>query len=72
MKFTSKNQAQLLMRRFIMSQFSYCPLIWMCHSRRINNQINKLDERALRVVYKDKSSSEILKVKSEAALEIMT
>ena len=68
----SKNQAQLLMRRFIMSQFSYCLLIWMCHSRRINNQINKLDERALRVVYKDKSSSEIFKVKSEAALEIMT
>ena len=72
MKFMSKNQAQLLMRRFIMSQFSYCLLIWMCHSRRINNQINKLDERALRVVYKDKSSSEIFKVKSEAALEIMT
>ena len=72
MKFMSKNQAQLLMRRFIMSQLSYCPLIWMCHSRRINNQINKLDERALRLVYKDKSSSEIFKVKSEAALEIMT
>ena len=72
MKFMSKNQAQLLMRRFIMSQFSYCPLIWMCHSRRINNQINKLDERALRLVYKDKSSSEIFKVKSEAALEITT
>ena len=72
MKFMSKNQAQLLTRRFIMSQFSYCPLIWMCHSRRINNQINMLDERALRVVYKDKSSSEIFKVKSEAALEIMT
>ena len=72
MKFMSKNQAQLLMRRFIMSQLSYCPLIWMCHSRRINNQINKLDERALRLVYKDKSSSEIFKVKSEATLEIMT
>ena len=57
MKFMSKNQAQLLMRRFIMSQFSYCPLIWMCHSRRINNQIKKLHERALRLVYNYKSSS---------------
>ena len=40
-----------------MSQFSYCPLIWMCHSRKINTQITKLHERALRLVYNDKSSS---------------
>ena len=56
-KYMSTNQAQLLMRSFIMSQFSYCPLIWMCHSRRINNQIKKLHERALRLVYNYKSSS---------------
>ena len=29
----------------------------MCHSRKINTQINKLHERALRFVYNDKSSS---------------
>ena len=29
----------------------------MCHSRRINNQISNLHERALRLVYNDKSSS---------------
>ena len=40
-KFMSTSQTQLLMRSFIMSQFSYCALIWMCHNRRINNQINK-------------------------------
>ena len=59
----STNQAQLLMRSFIMSQFSYCPLIWMCHSRDINTQINKLHERDLTLVYNDKSSSfwELLK-----------
>ena len=27
----------------------------MCHSRALNTKINKLHERALRVVYKDKS-----------------
>ena len=53
----SKNEAQLLMRSFIMPQFSYCRLTWMCHSRNINNQINKLYECALRLVYNDKSSS---------------
>ena len=56
-QYVSTNQAQLLMRSFIMSQFSYCPLTWICQSRKINNQINKLHERALRLAYNDKSSS---------------
>ena len=42
------------MRTFIESQFNYCPLIWMYHSRDLNRKINKLHERALRVLYKDK------------------
>ena len=41
------------MKAFIESQFSYCPLIWMFHSRTLNNKINKLHERALRLVYKN-------------------
>ena len=36
----STNQPQMLM-----SQFCYCAIIWMCHSRMINNQINKLHKR---------------------------
>ena len=40
-----------------MSQFSYCPLVWMCHSRTINNKINHLHERCLLVIYNDKISS---------------
>ena len=46
-----------------MPQFCYCPLIWMYHSRKINNQIKKLHESALRLVYNDKISSfcELLK-----------
>ena len=40
-----------------MSQFSYCPLVWMCHSRTLNNKINKLHERALRLVYGDRQST---------------
>ena len=41
----------------LMSQFSYYPLIWMCHSRKINNQIYRLHERALRLAYNNKTSS---------------
>ena len=43
----------MLFKTFIESQFSYCPLVWMFHNRDINNRINRLHERALRLVYND-------------------
>ena len=43
------------MRTFIESQFNFCPLVGMCHSRELNHKINHLHERALRVVYKSNS-----------------
>ena len=45
------------MKAFIESQYGYCPLIWMFHSRGVNNKINHLHERSLRIVYKDNISS---------------
>ena len=45
------------MKAFITSQFSYCPLIWMFHSRTLNNRINNIHERVLRLTYKDNQSS---------------
>ena len=55
-KFISKKKLRVIMKAFIMSQFSYCPLVWMCHSRALNKQINKLHQRALRLVYDDRQS----------------
>ena len=46
----------MYLRAFIESQFSYCPLIWMFHSRTLNNKINRLHEKALRIVYEDYKS----------------
>ena len=46
-----------LMKSFITSQFGYCPLIWMFHSRGLNNKINSIHERALRITYDDKTST---------------
>ena len=43
------------MNAFITSQFSYCPLVWMFHSRTLNNRINKIHEKALRLVYKNET-----------------
>ena len=55
--FTSQDKLRLLMKAFIESQFSYCSLVWMFHSRTLNNRINNLYERALRLVYNDQISS---------------
>ena len=52
-KFLNEEKLRLVMKTFIESQFNYCPLIWMCHNRTLNAKINRLHERALRVVYKD-------------------
>ena len=46
-------QRSLIMNAFIFSQFGHCPLVWMFHSRKLNNRINNIHERALRIVYRD-------------------
>ena len=48
---------KIIMKAFIVSQFNYCPLVWMFHSRERNNQIYRIHERALRIAYRDKTSS---------------
>ena len=53
----SLEKRRIVMKTFIESQFNYCPLIWMFHSRTINNKINRLHERALRIVYSDFKST---------------
>ena len=49
----SLEKRRTLMKAFIQSQFNYCPLIWMLHSRTLNNKINRIHDRALRTVYSD-------------------
>ena len=45
------------MKTFVESQFNYCPLLWMFHSRRLNNEVNNVHEKALRIVYSDYKST---------------
>ena len=51
------DQRTTITNAFISSQFSYAPVIWMFHSRRLNYRINHIYERALRIAYKDYKSS---------------
>ena len=54
------------MKSFIDSQFNYyCPLIWMQHTRSLNNKINKLEECSLQIVYEDYTSFDNLKDKNK-------
>ena len=55
--FMSFKQRLTIMNAFILSQFSYCPLLWMCHNRLLHTQINRIHERALRIVYRDNTLS---------------
>ena len=45
------DKRKILLNSFITAQFNYCPLIWMC------NKINRIHERALRIVYNDYKSN---------------
>ena len=55
--FMCTNKKGLLMKAFIDSQFGYCPLIWMFYSRAVDNKINHLHGRSLRIAYKDNINS---------------
>ena len=39
-----------------MSKFSYCPLILLFGSKGVNNEINTIHKRALRILYGDYES----------------
>ena len=56
-KYLCKDKLKIIMKTFINSQFNYCPLTWMFHNRTLNNKINRLHERALRIAYGNDSSS---------------
>ena len=53
----SFDHRRVLMKAFVESQFNYCPLVLMFSGRESNNRINHLQERSLRIVYNDYSST---------------
>ena len=40
-KYMSLQKRRILIKSFITSQFNYCPMVWMCHSRSLNNKVRK-------------------------------
>ena len=66
------NQRKHIMRAFISSQFGYCPLVWFFCSRKINNRMNRIQERALRIVYKDYVSTFAQLLEKDSSVSIHT
>ena len=51
-EYVGTSKRRVLVNFFITSsQVSYCPLIWMCHNRRMEHRVNKIHERDLRLIY---------------------
>ena len=56
-EYMEKSKLELIITSFVMSHFSYCPLVWMFHDRKSYSEINKIHERALIIIHKDSTSN---------------
>ena len=54
-KFLSLKQRKILMKSFIESKFGYCSLKWMFCGKKTNPRINHVHQKALIIVYINKS-----------------
>ena len=68
--FITKKKRKIIMKAFIMVQFSYCPLVRLCHSSPLNSKTNKLHKRALRLAYDERQSTfeELFNIDKSVAL----
>ena len=54
--YLSTEQLKLKRKTFILSQFNYCPLVWMFSDRTLDNKINRIHEKALRNASQNKTA----------------
>ena len=63
-------QRKHIVNSFITTNFSHCPLVWIFHNWCLNNCINHVHERALRIIYQDYNSSFIEPLSKDSLLKI--
>ena len=70
--YMSIQKRKTMMKTFVTSQLSYCPLICMSHSRSLNNKINSIVERVLRIPYQYNTSTfqELLNKGNSASIHL--
>ena len=69
-KYMSTEKRRTLFNAFVVSQFNYCPLVWMFHTKELNGRINSLHEKALRLIYQNRNLSfdELLKLDKSVSI----
>ena len=55
--YVNLKQARVFFNAVIMSNFNYCPLIWLFCSKAANSSINRVEKSALKVLYQHFESS---------------
>ena len=71
-RYISEDKERMLFESFISSLFSYCPIVSMYHGRGLNDKINNIHERVLRIVYHDKKSSFETLLKRDSFCRLMS
>ena len=54
-QYMNLSKRKISVSAFFDSQFKYCPLIWMCHSRTNDRKIDTFHKRCLRIIYNERS-----------------
>ena len=71
-KYMGFNEKEVLLKSFVQSNFNYCPLaLHFCSSKSLK-KIEKIQERALRIIYNDSTSdyNQLLDKSSKASMEV--
>ena len=55
--YLNRDKLIILLNAFVISQFGYCPLVWSFCKRSSNRKINSIQEKALRLIDGDYTSS---------------
>ena len=51
-------EKEVLVNSFVLSNFNYCPLVWHFCSSKSLKKIEKIQERALRILYNESTSDD--------------
>ena len=51
--YLNDKKGKILYDTFIMSNFNYCPIIWMYHGKTLNNRVDHVQSRSLRILHND-------------------
>ena len=71
-KYMGFKEKEVLLNSFVLSNFNYCPLVWHFRSSKSLKKIEKIQERALRILYNDSTSdyNQLLNKFRKASMEV--